>query len=499
MKVYYKILIKIVLLGFVLILFNYIYSVFFFEDDIQKHSETINQVREVVNQNCEVVYLGESSNTTFRDHDLDKRAISNFVEEYYPNIKFGHITKNASHAAVYYTLLKNIPQQSNVKTVIVTLNLRSFNANWIYSDLETPLQKGLVMLQDYPPLINRFLLSFKGYDHKSNIERKIQTQIKWRTDNFKFPYAFEHKNVIEWDDAMSKTGIKNIDGTINQKLTTLAGHYIKTYAFQIDTSTNPRIKDFDNIVKLAADRKWNLVFNLLAENTEKANTLVGKDLLYLIEYNRRLLIDRYNGKGVIVVDNLNDVDDIEFIDQDWTTEHYAENGRKIIAKNIADSLKSLYPEKYKEVVYNENSQTYFFNNCDSTVIWSSMHTVTTEKAYSGNRSSKTDGLKNVFSITLGYPMQRLTDDLDSIDIDFQIYATTATNNLNAAIEFSDKNSVQSWKGIPLESRITPGKWCRFSYTHPISAEEKKYDLIKIYVVNSSGTIVYIDDFGVKFH
>ena len=49
----------------------------------------------------------------------------------------------------------------------------------------------------------------------------------------------------------AKKGIKNSDGTINRQLTELACHYIKTYAFQIDTQRNPRIKDFDKIVCVA--------------------------------------------------------------------------------------------------------------------------------------------------------------------------------------------------------------------------------------------------------
>lgn len=77
----------------------------------------------------------------------------------------------------------------------------------------------------------------------------------------------------------------NEDGSKNSEATVLACHYIKTYAFQIDTIQNPRIKDFDNIVALAKKRNWNLVFNLMAENIDKAESLVGNELVSFIKQN----------------------------------------------------------------------------------------------------------------------------------------------------------------------------------------------------------------------
>jgi hypothetical protein len=52
-----------------------------------------------------------------------------------------------------------------------------------------------------------------------------------------------------------------------------------------------------------------------------------------------------------VVDNLEAVDDEQFIDQNWTTEHYAEKGRRIIAANVAKALKSWYPTQFVDVAF----------------------------------------------------------------------------------------------------------------------------------------------------
>jgi hypothetical protein len=322
---------------------NLLYERTGYEKDIQTYSDVINKVRKVVENKCEIIYIGESSNIGYRTDDLDKRPISAFIADACPGPKLGDITKEASHAGIYYELLRNIPPSSSVKTIIVTMNLRSFDANWIYSELETPLQRSMVLIKHHPPLLARFLLSFKGYDTKSNWEREKQFKEKWKNDILHFPFPFPYTNVIDWDHAMANQGVINPDGSKNYPLTELACHYIKTYAFQIDTNTNPRIKDFDNIVKLAESRHWNLIFNLLAENTEKAQELVGDEVVYLMRYNRDLLVNRYRRGNVLVVDNLESVHDDQYIDQNWTTEHYAETGRKTIAKNVARMLQEFYP------------------------------------------------------------------------------------------------------------------------------------------------------------
>lgn len=340
-----NIIYRIIYLISFLIVSNFVYKKYFLETDIQIHSPILNLVNKAIEKQAEIVYLGESSNTTYLEEDIDKRKISEFIAAYFPSIQFADITKEASHAGIYYELLRNIPENSSIKTVIVTMNLRSFNASWIYSNLETPLQKSIVLLKDNPPLFNRFLLSFKGYDIKTEKEREEQVKEQWKK-SLVFSDNSPSSNVKEWDKKVFKEGIKNSDGSKNQALTDLACHYIKAYAFQIDTLQNPRIKDFDKIVELAKNRGWRLIFNLLAENTTKGNELVGKNLLYLMYQNRDLLIKRYNRNGVIVVDNLDKVDDAEFIDKNWTSEHYREKGRKIIANNIAFELKKYYTTAY---------------------------------------------------------------------------------------------------------------------------------------------------------
>jgi hypothetical protein len=498
MTFFKSIAIKFFLLIVLLIGFNYIYKYTFFQKDIQDHSPIINLVNDVVAKKSEIVYLGESSNNSYRTEDLDKRAISDFIADYYPSRNFGDITKGASHAGIYYELLRNIPEDSNIKTVIVTLNLRSFDANWIYSNLETALQKSIVLLKDRPPLLSRFFLAFKGYDIKTDAEREKQFKRKWKREILQFPEPFEYKNVIEWDKGLFHKGILNADGSKNEPLTALACHYVKTYAFQIDTLSNPRIKDFDRIVLLAKKRHWNLVFNLMAENTEKADFLIGKELIYLIKQNRDLLVKRYNRNNVFVVDNLEAVSSSDYIDQTWTTEHYAEFGRKTIAKNVAECLKKFYPDDFKNVTYSLTKPTEFYNDCEGNTLWGQMTTLTEEESFSGKKSSKT-GQKQDYGITFEYPVTNLPDSLRQISIGFQIFQSVTNPEAQLVVQISGQNIESQWNGYLIKdlSDVTK-KWNKVNFQFSLPPNFYQADLIKIYIFNPGNSITYIDDFGIVF-
>lgn len=494
---YKKILLRILMLASVLVILNYIYTKWLYEIDLQKYSEIINLVRNVPND-AEIIYLGESSNTTFLESDIDKRPISDFIGDYFPELKTCDITKPASHAGIYKELLKIIPSSNEAKTIIITLNLRSFNAQWIYSDLETSLQKSLVLIKPYPPLFNRFLLSFKAYDIKTKSERKEEFITKWKKDKFHFPYDFQFNNVIEWDNWMAYNGIKDINGNFDKAQTELACHYIKTYGFHLDTLTNPRIKDFNEIIELAQKRNWNLIFNLLAENTEKAEKLVGKDLIYLINNNAEILKNYYEERGVVVVNNLNKVADDQYIDQHWTTEHYAEKGRKIIAANVAETLKIWYNDYYEAVKYKNDFQTSFVNNCDEGIIWGQMQTITSNIAYSGDYSSMT-GDGSDFSITLEYPLKQIPDSLKNyINIEFWIFQESLDHDAKVVIQANGQDFSSYWNGFDIKPDITEtNKWVKYNKHFLIPDSIKQADLIKIYVYNPSKEKVYVDDFKIN--
>jgi len=493
-----KISSRILLFAALLVVMNYVYQFFFFENDLQKYSEVINLVR-AVPDDADIIYIGESSNITFRANDIDKRPISGFVGEYFPELIVADITKPASHAGIYKVLLSNLPESDARRTIVVTLNLRSFNAQWVYSKLETALQKSMILLQDYPPLYNRFVLSFKIYDIKSDKEREEQFRTQWVQDTLRFPNEVSFYTVPDWDAQVRNNGVKNPDSSRNEELTTLACHYIKAYAFQIDTVGSPRTRDINDIIELAEQRGWNLIFNLLAENTEKAQELVGDDLLFLMEQNRILLIDYLQKRGIKVVDNLYAIESEQFIDQNWTTEHYAEKGRKIIAANVAGQLQQFYSEEFSNIDIVNRIQTSFFNDCEGKLIWGQMGTLSDEQAFSGKYASKT-GKGDEYGLTFEYPFTAIPDSMkNTLKIDFKVFQYSAQHDAKLVIQAQGKNMQEYWNGILLTEQIQGvEKWEDFQYMLQIPDNIKQAELIKVYVFNPSNEIIYIDDFEVVF-
>lgn len=490
-----KIALKFLYLALVLVLMNFAYKYFRLEKDQEKHSEPLKLVKDLPND-CQILYLGESSNSTFRLEDTDKRFIHEFMAAYYPNMNVCDITKEASHAEVYKTFLKNIPNDSKIETVVVTLNLRSFNADWINSKLETSIQKYLVLMSNYPPLVRRLMLGFKAYDNKTNEER-IQDKVKTWEESPLFPKNnYSHSNTREWDKWMASKGVYDSLGNYSHERTILACHYIKGYAFQIDTLTNPRIKDFNDIIKLANKRGWNLVFNLMAENMDKASELVGNELIQIMNDNSQLLIDYYTHKGVIVVNNLCNVSNEQFIDQNWTTEHYAQIGRMTIGSTLADSLRIFYPDEY----FNANllSRHIFFNDFETNNAgFDGFAEYSTKHKWSGNRSSKISKQHPYSKTFIITPSLYDLSKYQTIHISAQILSETESSNAALIIESRKNDSIIDWHKFQVNDFITSkNKWQYISINYPINEKVLSADMTKIFFMNSNNEELFIDDFKI---
>lgn len=488
------------LIGF-LIATHYIYNHFLFEKDLLRHSEVVNLVREV-DKNTEILYIGESSNSSSHSEDIDKRKISEFISDFYPNMVVDDITKPAAHARNYYHLLKQIPESNQIKTLIVTLNLRSFGIGWIESDLETSLNKSMVLLEEGPPLYNRFRLAFKAYNDKTKKERMASVKKHWKKDIIQFPEPFEHNTVRRWDGHLFKTGIRNADGSRNEASTQLACHFVKNYGFNIDTLSNPRIQDFNNIIDLAKENNWNVVFNLLAENTERGSELVGENWTYLMNTNANILVDYFTSRGALVVNNLHEVPDSLYTDRNWTTEHYHEEGRQTIATHVAKSIKHLHSNQFKNHDYLSAeeifaSTNHYQHNMEKVKGWTGEH-FTTEKAKSGSKSCKIN-TNNLYSTTLEIPYNKLGEDYKGI-IDYSMQILAANANFNTSLIIEMHHSKQGNKNLvyTLSPEEITNQWTDLSHRFTIPKEYFDSELIKVFVYNPSSTDIYIDDVNIIF-
>lgn len=340
-----KITIKLILLLSVFCVLNFIYTVCFYEKDLHLYAKEDLEIKQSQSL-CDIYYFGESSNITFKPDDSTQAGISSLCGLFFPNLKIVNINKYATHAGIYKHWLNQLDLSTkSPKAVIITMNLRSFDAAWIHSKLESSLQQSMVMSQPYPHLLNRFLLALQAFDNKTLEQREKDMLHEWNNVQLTFPKPFKYKTVREWDDGMANGGHLLQNGQWDLKKIELSCHYIKGYAFNINDE-NPRIKDFDEIAHWCKDHHIRLYLNLLAENIAYADSLVGKELVFLMRQNRDFLKQRYQKDNCSVIDNLELVYGAEFIDQNWTTEHYNYKGRMRIAKNVAESLKIQFNKDY---------------------------------------------------------------------------------------------------------------------------------------------------------
>lgn len=448
----------------------------------------------------QIVYYGESSNITYSDLDFNKGPISDFLQSHFPDLRVRGLTYKAAHAGVYRDLIRLLPDTVPQRTIVVTMNLRSFGPTWINSRLETSLQKQMMLLGPGPALWRRFLLSFKHYDIHSEEEWMEIIRDHWRHDTLTFPYPFPYPTAASWDTAISK--VANIPGHSPSELADLilSTHYVKAYAFQIDTLTNPRIADFDAIVDYAHARGWNIVLPLIPENLETAQRLLGDTLTHFIRDNARLLEQRYTRRGATVVNMLDILPHRDFIDKDWTTEHYVEHGRRAVAGRIALAIRKYYPDHYDPAAYDEaHDEVIFFNDMEGPTVWSQMHTTTTERAYRGKKSSKI-GDPEKFSTTWTAGISNLdTTQLDTIEVSFWLYQTNLDHLAGLAIEASGDSISYLWDttGIRRITR-TLDQWTPVKFSIPLWPQITRADIIKTYIYNPSSHPIWIDDMRIRF-
>lgn len=324
-----KISIRVLLLGMIVILSNYLYRYTTYEKDIAENSPLWLEFQNAVAE-ADVIYFSSSPNAAYSDiYDDDYRSISKIVDDDLNDLKVISVDTGAIHADIFKTLIRRIPESSPVNSVVVHLNYRSFGAGWMYSNLESSIQKQAVFYHDRPAIINRFLLGLNHYDVLSEKEGKRKMDHLWETEEL--PFEFPRNTVENWCKLDKWGGY----GTPER---TLADSYIKNFAFVLDEE-NPRIQDFDEIVELCNEKNLDLIFVLLPENLEQAEELVGKELIQLMTTNKNWLVDRYEGSGVTVIDNFSLLPDSSFLERDFPSEHYYDEGRQAIAQSIVKYFK----------------------------------------------------------------------------------------------------------------------------------------------------------------
>ncbi|NUM31955.1 MAG: hypothetical protein HUU47_06490 [Bacteroidetes bacterium] len=327
-----NIIIKITTIAVFAVALNYFYTFTFWRKELKNEAPDLLKLQRIADS-CDILYFGESSNISYNPlTDTIKTSISGLIAEKLDGKILGDITHEAYHAGIYLPLIKRISNKNKVKSIIVTLNLRTLGPPCVHSGLESALQKQALYYRNLPPLIIHLWAALNNYDNQTEYERDYNLWKQWANDKLEVKgIDFNYLTVKQWCEAEK---FRLPDGTENMEKRTLADHYVKAYGFVLN-ERNVRINDLDNIVNHCKNKKIKLFFNLLAENTQYADSLAGHTLVELMRYNRDYLMKKYNNMYVTTIDNLEKVEGKDYTDQNWTTEHYNYKGRNAIAANVA--------------------------------------------------------------------------------------------------------------------------------------------------------------------
>jgi hypothetical protein len=334
----------------------------------------------------DVVYLGESSNTSFNQWtDTFGYSVSEFLQMYLPQNRVRGVSHDGYHVGLFSQMLGLMPAHwadSSRKTVVITVNMRSFGPSAMFNGNEASNQQEAIFYSHRMALLNRVFVSLHHYDSRDAREMERAKTQWFRTKDLRLNGGagnhygnthgdgrmvskgeeFFYHNTVKWWLRDLQRQFAPVSGDADlARVMPMAEAYLKEFAFLLDEE-NPRVQALDAIVEKCKREQVNVVFVLLMPNYDHANRLFGEELTQLMDYNMDFLRKRFAGwekeykQGnfkVGYVDVPRAYGDWaggqHYTDQWYPTEHVDAHIRQFIAKKTA--------EKILEFQYRDRIQT----------------------------------------------------------------------------------------------------------------------------------------------
>ena len=181
-------------------------------------------------------------------------------------------------------------------------------------------------------------------------------------------------------------------------------------------------------------------------------------------------------EGVTVVNNLSLVRDVNFIDQNWTTEHYYEEGRRMVAEHVAQSLKEYYPNDYRPIEIKADTGHYRFSGEERTI-----------------------NKQHPYSRALVLTADSIRPDWEMVNVAFMMKQADGSHKTKLVIEKRETQGQASFETYPTwPQNSTLGQWEFVTFALPLDSVFRVSEQIKIYVSNFSESAVQIKDLDVSF-
>ncbi len=367
---------RLIVVLVILIGFNVLYKKEFYDADVQKYSRVKNRIDSAFH-NGDIVYLGESSNTSYNPWtDTLKESISDFLQLYIPSQKVEAVTHESYHPGLFKQMLNLHPNNRGLfefmamhqdQTIVLGVNIRTCGPTAVFSGNEASNQQEALFYSKRPSLLTRLFLSLKYYDHRDALEMGRLKFQWWRSIDISgdgsvgdtFRIANKYKTAKRWIDDLAADQRPALPVQVKN----MADAYVKEFAFLLDDD-NVRVQDLKEIVAICNKLSVKLIFHILPPNKQYANALFNHgELIQYLDYNYLFLKKRFSEWGVTVVDNYNLPEANEkvsrFTDQWYPTEHYDAAIRKAIAKSLVNVIEGQNSRTIKEVFPTRNNEPNF--------------------------------------------------------------------------------------------------------------------------------------------
>ena len=381
---------RVAVFAILFLLCNWAYQRTLYPSERYKFSKVAGKLDSALGSS-DVVYLGESSNTSFNPWtDTLGYSVSEWLQYYFDSqVVVKGVSHDGYHIGMFRKMLGLLPEKGkNGKqpTVIVTVNMRSFGPAATFNPNEASNQQEAVFYSRRLPLLNRIYVSLHHYDNRNSLEMEREKFRWWRTHSIqKAPHVLsteksarvfkgmdEFPTTKSWFAAMSQRHYE-----MPQEIRNMADAYIKEFGWVMDDD-NPRLLDLKAMVDECSLKKVNLVLLLLVPNRAHADSLFGETLTQYIDYNLDFLRDRISTwqkekeqemgdcatdySSLVLVDipklyleNFGSFpSSSHYTDQFFPTEHVDAHVRGFISAQLAWAMRNLHPTKPKLNGYGAN-------------------------------------------------------------------------------------------------------------------------------------------------
>lgn len=330
-----KITLRIVIFIVILISAEWLYQTFLFKEDVKLYCKNYFTNDSIIN-NCNILYVGESSNTSFNPwSDSQNYSISEYLQLFLPEQKVGGITQHGYHLGLFEKLLQNLKKDKGPSVVVLTLNMRNLGINSKFGGNESHFQQEVLFYnQNYTPLMKRIFVSFHFYKNDNDLELEREKVKTWRTQYLANSIIqSKYSTVRQWLNEVER---KKYERSIPAVYGAMADAYIKEFGFLIDEN-DERLIALNKIIERCKQINKKLILHILPENRDYAQQLFGSELTQLMDYNIDFLQKEYNER-VELVNNYLISNGTDYTDQFYPTEHYNARIRKAIAMSIAKKI-----------------------------------------------------------------------------------------------------------------------------------------------------------------